>query len=385
MKHQRIMIGLVLLLWLAAVPALFADERPPYDIVLVIDRSLSMEEEISTVKDFARNSIIDNNVQIGDYLVIIDFYGQAELLASFPVDSAADLDHAKQVLADVRVRPHDYYTDIGTAVDLAKAQVDKLGEPDKPKVILVITDGIQEAPPESQYYSPDGTFSHALLEKATTIAKEGWKIQVIDIGGTRMTRLFTESIGGEYSEVSEQPTEEELTQATSELTGIIQIADQPERLTVDADNQGTLSLTLESRGFSREVTVALAEVRLRTPAIEERDILTAPLIVDMPKDGEQTVTANLFFPTDMKPGDYQADVLFVFDDGPVFTPGGHIAHPARQQFFRKLSAGAGADHCGRTVGAGRTRIPSGEAHHLPRSPLSFESGGKAAQKRKRCL
>lgn len=300
---------------------LYADDRQPYDIVLVVDKSLSMEEEIGVVKNFVRDSIIDETVQIGDNLVLIDFYGQAELLASIPINSQTDIDRAKQILASISLNQLHTYTDIGNAVDLAQVEIEKLGASERPKIIFVVTDGIQEAPPGSKYVAVDGTFSHALLEKASTIAKEGWKIQVIAIGSSAATKEFTERISGEYVEVSEEPTEAELELTVEEFEGIMTISQRPERLAIPATRENSLGFKLKSQGFKNDAVVTLKEIRLTTPVTQEYNVLNEPLTFTVPKEGEQDVAVKVNFPPVLAEGDYNADFQFIFDKGATFTPG----------------------------------------------------------------
>jgi hypothetical protein len=50
--------------------------------------------------------------------------------------------------------------------------------------VLLITDGIQEAPPTSKYYS-DGSFNHALLENTKTIQKKRLEDPALGLGAHR--------------------------------------------------------------------------------------------------------------------------------------------------------------------------------------------------------
>jgi len=297
------------------------DERPKLDIVLVLDRSLSMIDKIETVKNFVISDTLGTeNVKIGDYLVIINFYGQAEVVSTFPVETEADRQKARDLVSNIFTKPKDTHTDIGNAMDIAKAQLEILSSTGRPKILFLMTDGRQEAYPGSKYFTPDFSYSHPLLENARTIAKEGWKIQIVEIGGSAQTKELTEKLGGTYSEVSEQPTAQELAGTVSEFRGIIQVAEVPTLITVPATGEVKLTLPLKSQGFSTDPQVLVKEARIISPVIMETNILGGSTQFTMPKEGELPLTLPLSFPLGLEPGDYQADISFMFDGDTRFTP-----------------------------------------------------------------
>jgi hypothetical protein len=74
MKKYSVIFGVLVMVLSMAAPGIYADERPAYDIILVIDKSISMEEShnLGTVKDFLSSSVIEDKVKIGDFLIIMD-------------------------------------------------------------------------------------------------------------------------------------------------------------------------------------------------------------------------------------------------------------------------------------------------------------------------
>ena len=159
----------------------FSDEREEnLDLFLVLDKSLSMEEEIGAVRDYVKESIVEKILIPGDFLVVIQFYGNAEILMAGEVGEDLNID---SILGKVSgIEANGSFTDIGNALDALREALKTYRHEENREYLLLVTDGKQEAPEDSKYYSPDGTFNHAFLENAKTIQKEGWKIQILGIG-----------------------------------------------------------------------------------------------------------------------------------------------------------------------------------------------------------
>ncbi len=350
MKNNRIIFGILLMLLVAGTPLeMAADDRPAYDIILLVDKSISMEESknLGVVKNFLNSSILEENVKIGDFLIIMDFWGQAEVVDSFNVDTQADRQRAKSVISSIASTNRETNTDIGNAIDFAKAQIDLLACSTRPKIVLMVTDGIQEAPRFSKYYSPDGKFTNAFLAQATTIAKQGWKLQVIEIGGAKdfmdtgagvsgdkkvkatdagekreaeSLKETTEKMGGEHTGVSEQPTVAELEAATAGLETRIDVVQPPQRLVVPANKIADLSLRLKGQGLASDALVVVREVRLTAASMQDQNILQNPVQFTMTKDKEAGFSTKVFIPATLAPGDYKADIQFYFEGGTAFYP-----------------------------------------------------------------
>ncbi|MBN1524368.1 MAG: VWA domain-containing protein [Spirochaetales bacterium] len=321
MKKRHLTLLIILSMFIIPFSSNFADERPNADIILVIDKSLSMIDKIEPVKQYVETSILGpENVQIGDFLIIVNFYGQAELLNSFEIASEADRAKAGNIISSIFTNPGQTHTDIGNALDVAQREITSLTSSDRPKVILLVTDGIQEAPKTSKYYSPDGTFSHRLLDMATPFAKQGWKLFVIEIGESEATRFFTEKLGGTYKSVSDTPTEQELEGTIDEFRGTIILSQRPELISVPDSGKAEISLELKSQGFSADQLLQVKEARISGYGITETDVLEKQQEYSMPKDGSETVVLPLSFPLTLEPGDYQTDVSVIFEGENQFTP-----------------------------------------------------------------
>ncbi len=234
---------------LVLVSTAMGDERTEnIDVFLVLDKSLSMVEEIGEVQKYVNDAIVNKLLIPGDYLLVINFYGEALIHIDKTIrndqDKAVLRGKIGEILADGR------FTDIGNALDALKQAVDTHDSGDRRRYLLLITDGIQEAPPESKYYSPDGSFNHFFLENTKTIQKKGWKIHILGIGTSSAAREIARELSGEYTQVTEEPSAEEIEQAAGELLGRIEVQGTPRISRIKKDGSFILTIPLKNEGYT---------------------------------------------------------------------------------------------------------------------------------------
>ena len=80
-SERSFLACLALCAWLAA-PVLADTSKDNIDVVIALDKSLSMEHKVVAVKDWVNSFIIDQLLIKGDFLVVIAFYGKADLIIS---------------------------------------------------------------------------------------------------------------------------------------------------------------------------------------------------------------------------------------------------------------------------------------------------------------
>jgi hypothetical protein len=297
----------------------FSDERPPIDIMLAVDVSNSMAEEMEAVKGYINNNFLENYVQIGDYLLILIFYATTEVPVSMTINSKADLEKAKQTVSSFL--GNHAWTDIGHALDVLNLYAGVYAQDGRDKFLIIITDGEQTAP-WSKYTTKDGKVNHILLENAyTALAKEGWKVQFLVSGGSDIIKEMAEKIAGTYTEISEKPTEGELTEKVQEPGGIIKIITRPEKIVVTYGGAGTLPLTIESSGFKKEQAVSLNDIIFSSSATGEVGVLTKQYGFSIQPGESKTIEIPVKFPENLVSGDYRGDFVFNFASQAIITPG----------------------------------------------------------------
>jgi hypothetical protein len=132
------------------------------DVILLVDKSLSMVKAEAGVRKYAEGEIIGPVLVPGDRLIIETFYGKVDRLYAGTIRSEED--KAAIVRKLDAVVPNGRFTDIGAALDRAKADLAELGMPERPKYVLLLTDERQEAPYGTKYYAPDYKLVHPALK-----------------------------------------------------------------------------------------------------------------------------------------------------------------------------------------------------------------------------
>jgi Mg-chelatase subunit ChlD len=316
-KLKNLTLVLVFLIALGGLS--FADERPPIDIMMAVDVSNSMFEEIKAVKDYISNELLEKYVQVGDYLLIIMFYATTEVPVSLSIESEEDIQNAKQMVSGLQAN-HDW-TDIGNALDVLKLHMDAKKDDQRDKFLIIITDGEQTAP-WSKYTTPDSSVNHELLENAyTEIAREGWKVQFLVSGSSDMIKEMAEKISGTYTEISEEPTGEELAEKIQEPGGMIKITSQPDKIIVTQEGEALLPLTVSSSGFTKAQSISVSNIMFYSEQAGEMNVLKSGYEISIQPDESNKIEIPLQFPTNLASGDYKGELVFSFGSQALFTPG----------------------------------------------------------------
>lgn len=317
MTHLITKLFIIHLLLFSISSIIVAEDRTePIDVFLVVDKSLSMREEIEAVRRYINNSIVDELLIQGDNLVVITFYGQAEVLISEEVGALKEpiKSRIEGIEADGR------FTDIGNALDALRGALTVLETVERRKYLLLITDGIQEAPPDSPYYSQNGSFNHAFLQNAREIQKEGWKIHVLGIGTATAAKEIAEELSGTFSEVSQDPTEEELSEHTRELLGVVEQTADPSLSAIGNGGLSKLTIELRSRGYSSARSISITGISLEHHDGSLHNLLPDPFQFSIDPDETKKVEIPVIFESVPDPGKYSGKVMFAFHGDTVFSP-----------------------------------------------------------------
>jgi Mg-chelatase subunit ChlD len=317
MRKVRVLACLLPLL--ASTHMLPADQRTEnIDMIVAVDKSLSMVDEIGAVQEYFNAYLVDQVAIPGDDLVVVAFYGKTEIIFSGELRSGQERELVKQRINEIRANGR--YTDIGGALDAIREQFDARAADGRKKFVLLITDGIQEAPPESPYYSKDGTFNHAFLENAKTIQKEGWKVQVLGIGTVTAGEELSKELSATYQELPRGVSLEAIKAKTAELFGTVEAVGGLMLDAVGAKGSGAVSLTLSTRGYTGPVKVEVAGIRMDAGSLTIGDVLQAPWPLELPAEGSTAIRIPIALPDGLAAGTVPCTVSFSFSPGERFTP-----------------------------------------------------------------
>jgi Mg-chelatase subunit ChlD len=175
---QILLISCIVMIWMAGVSS--AEPREGgVDLFVVVDTSLSMEDEIGEAKEYVRSRIFDSLLKKQDHLTLMCFSADAQVLFEQSLDSPEEnLQRAEELLADLNGKRH--YTDIGNALDLLSEASGRHTDLDLPQYAIFITDGLHDPPPGTRYPGKGrGVVSHPLLEFRKETVRDGWRIWIL--------------------------------------------------------------------------------------------------------------------------------------------------------------------------------------------------------------
>jgi hypothetical protein len=163
------------------------EQRPgSLDVILLLDKSLSMAPFFEQAKAYAAGTVLGPILVPGDRLIVETVYGKVDRLVTATI--ASEEDKAKAIRAIRAVKADGRFTDLGAALDAAKRDLDELGQPERPKYVLLISDERQEAPKGSPYQATDYKLKHPSLEYVKRV--DLGKFRAITVGlqvGTKVT------------------------------------------------------------------------------------------------------------------------------------------------------------------------------------------------------
>ena len=295
---------------------LFSDVREEnIDIFILLDKSLSMENNIEEVKSYIDNFIIDNIVIPGDRLIILNFYGETEDF----IDTIVSSDDEKLRIKDrlYSVRADGSFTDIGKALDHLNQVVGE--NSDRIRYMLLITDGKQEAYPGTKYYSIDGSFNHELLKHTKTIQKKGWKIEVLGIGKLNKAAEIAEKLSGTYVTV-EKADQMDLAEKTSDFLTIITIEEEPEIKKFGRNKQSVISFNVFSKNAKNESKITIDSIKFVSENNTEYELLDSPFSLIAEPDIGKEIKIPVKINSSVGPGTYPGNLEFSYSSDKVLTP-----------------------------------------------------------------
>ena len=312
---KKLLISLILLI--NTFP-LFSDSRTEnIDIFILLDKSLSMENNIEEVKKYINSFIIDEVIIAGDRLVILNFYGKTDDFINELVVSEDYKYKIKNQLGTVNADGR--FTDIGNALDRLSTVVDAENDESRLKYMLLITDGKQEAPPGTKYYSPDGSFNHELLKHTNTIQKKGWKIEVLGIGRMNDAARIAEKLSGTYVEV-DKADEKELSELTSDFLGIISVVEKPFISPFSRNKESKIVLKIASKNIKTVTDIVVDSIKLDIDTVKGQELLGNIFQLQISPDSVNEISIPVKINRDIEPGEYNGTINFSFSSKNVFTP-----------------------------------------------------------------
>ena len=318
-----------------ALPVAADVRKDNIDVIIAFDKSLSMVDNVNAVKEWVSSAIVDQIIIPGDTLVVIAFYGKADTIISQVIASDADKTAVKQTIS--RIVGNGHFTDIGNALDSVKAEIAKRESDGREKYVLLLTDGIQEAPPGSKYYSKDGTFNHEFLLNTKTIPEKGWKVMILGLGTGTAARDLAGELKGSYAEVPVKPSAGDNASAgtsanssglsantiaatANALFATTTMTDPVRVAPVRKDGSSSISLSLKSAGLQGDAKVIISGVSARVGDRNIASLLSAPVTLTLKSNATTDAGFAVRFPPDLPQGSQTATLTFSFASPTTFVP-----------------------------------------------------------------
>jgi Mg-chelatase subunit ChlD len=317
-KLKNVILAAVLAV-VSALPALADTRKDNIDVIIALDKSISMEKKIGAVESWVNSFIIDQLLIPGDYLVVVAFYGKADVAISQTVNGDSDKAGLKESI--LKLKGDGRFTDIGNALDVIKAQVDSRESDGREKYVLLLTDGIQEAPPGSKYYSKNGKFNHAFLVNTKTIQNKGWKVMILGIGTDTAAKDLAKELSGSYKEIAKTITVDALTDKTGGFFGQITLREPVTVSPIAPDGGSGISLAFTVSGLRADANVVVSGISATIAGRAIPSLLSAPFSIPIKKGAVSGSTViPVTFPSDLPTSSQVGTVAFAFSSAERFTP-----------------------------------------------------------------
>lgn len=319
MNKKAIFIFFLCFLSLFSISNIIADQRiDNIEFYLVFDKSLSMVEEIDSVKNYVITSILDRIVIEGDYFLLIPFYGITDDSFNGYISSEKNIDELRNEIQILKADGR--FTDIGNALNTLRNKIKSSNEKTR-KYMLLITDGKQEAPLDSPFYSPDGSFNHEFLENTKEIQKQGWKIVVLGIGNETDAEKIAKELSAGYSVISNNTTSTTIEEKIDNLLGRLNLLTIDNQIVLDKDGKTTINLEIESKDYEEVKNLKIFEIKLVSESRTIKNILKAPYTISIEPDKVTNISIPISIA--LTEEDYSAEIIFIFEGENSFSPAVH--------------------------------------------------------------
>ena len=162
--------------------ALFAGERTiPVDIFLMIDKSQSMNEpgKFDSLHKWVRDTLVTEMLIPEDWITVWEFYEKPHELQTLIIKNENDRNTLIKVIDNIT--PDGAFTDIGSALDAIQVSLNKRGQNNRYKILLLVTDLEQDAPWTSKYRGKQESFKSPYLAEARIIKHDNWYEITLDM------------------------------------------------------------------------------------------------------------------------------------------------------------------------------------------------------------
>ena len=160
----------------------FAESRKiSVDFFLMIDKSLSMamDGKFDSLCQWIKDEFVNEILILNDNVFIYSFYENTEKLLTLTINN--DNDKKKIIKAITSIKADGRYTDIGKMIDVIGEEIEKRKHDGRYKILILMTDLIQDAPWTSPYAGKQESFKSPHLKYARIIKHDSWYEIIFDL------------------------------------------------------------------------------------------------------------------------------------------------------------------------------------------------------------
>ena len=182
--NKKIILAIRIMVFFAlscSLPETARAEAGGIDVIVMVDTSGSMFPFFDDLIQYLLRDILERRLQPGDNFHLLSFAGFPGPEVSTQVDDALSLE--KVIERILLLNALGKYTDLVAAVQYLYNYTKALPEKNK-KLVLLLTDGIHDPPPESPNQMDAERVRQELLASAQKIKKEGWNVHILQMPET---------------------------------------------------------------------------------------------------------------------------------------------------------------------------------------------------------
>jgi len=156
------------------------------DVVVMVDTSESMFPVFDDVVNYLLRDLLENRLHTGDSFHLLSFADSPEQEIRLDIEDRADI--AAVVDRILLLRPLGQYTDLIAAVEYLYDYTRAI-DPQNRKLILLLTDGIHDPPPDSPNQLAETDVVARLFETSEKIKRQGWDVHILRMPGDQLAGI----------------------------------------------------------------------------------------------------------------------------------------------------------------------------------------------------
>ncbi len=362
---KKSVISFIIFLLVLLSPVSGADRT---DMVILLDNSISVIPYYDRIQESLIGKIITEHLKPGDTFNLITFSDSTEVEIAREIRNNDDLN---QVMSySMLLQPMGQHTDLILALRVLYKYCLDLPLSNAKKIII-LTDGIHDPPEGSPYYGKtDDEVLDELNRVSSDIHKEGWDVSILQLktdesesgsdnesvnaltpvqpdnavskdrntdvsSGDNSANISTAS-GGNSDAISDS-AESEKTDSNEVISKVSKAAGASSSVfDVDENDMAAVALGIPAlhvnselgevkRNFKLPIEITNksdSNILLSLSALlwDGRDILQEPVSLKLEGRAEGTMTAAVSLPESVIPGEYTAEIKFIFTGGQRVSP-----------------------------------------------------------------